>query len=84
MLIQLTVRYPPPTMLYSMKTADGHKLMNQTALEAWLLDLTAKNKFVLRRQFSGFVQDCLQSNHKASLVCFLHLKSYCIRAQQSG
>lgn len=47
-------------MLYSMKTSDGHKLMNQTALEAWLMDLIQKNKAIVRRQFVNFVNTCLQ------------------------
>eukprot|EP01122_Echinamoeba_exundans_P013179 TRINITY_DN5714_c0_g1_i2.p1 TRINITY_DN5714_c0_g1~~TRINITY_DN5714_c0_g1_i2.p1 ORF type:complete len:2539 (-),score=478.97 TRINITY_DN5714_c0_g1_i2:1244-8860(-) len=40
----IAVKYPNPTVLYSMRTTDGHTLLNETELETWLQTLILKYK----------------------------------------
>eukprot|EP01125_Pyxidicula_operculata_P018108 TRINITY_DN6409_c1_g1_i1.p1 TRINITY_DN6409_c1_g1~~TRINITY_DN6409_c1_g1_i1.p1 ORF type:complete len:2206 (-),score=614.56 TRINITY_DN6409_c1_g1_i1:857-7474(-) len=42
-----TVKYPPPSLLYSLKTKENHKLMNETQLETWLSTFSSKHKQAL-------------------------------------
>lgn len=40
----IAVKYPIPTVLYSIRTTDGHTLLNETELETWLVSLILKYK----------------------------------------
>jgi hypothetical protein len=40
----IAVKYPSPTILFTIKTKDGHTLLNETELATWLTDVIAKYK----------------------------------------
>jgi len=42
------VKYPPPSFLYSVRTKDNHKLMNESQLDEWLQSLQMKQKDLLQ------------------------------------
>lgn len=83
----VTIKYPKPSVLYSMKTKDGHGLMSETDLDHWLhtlMEKTAKEVLDAQEKLSTELliakySQCLKDNRSFSREWCLYYVTLCFR-----